>query len=340
MILDRDYILDDQDNFLKVIGNSHPSGKVVSYVKYFLSEKGVRTINNKVYGYNTFVPKSFVLLGNDSGRVCFSKFHGAIVTCTPVNRIKKIFSCQEKLADIVNHPQRYLKHRVGKELVDFIRNIDNKVNLENIGVTGSFLIDAYEENSDIDLVCYGSSDLKELRKCFKKHTSQYVGEYALPLFRRRMTHMEPMDFDLLIKQESRKLQGLTKKSKIHINCQPLRKPNDDIFSNLTMMEVGNIACIAEITDDSEGTFSPAYYKIKVLDIINSLFSGNKEFTDNLKVFISYIGSFSNNFRKGDRVYLEGKVVAIRERERMYYGVEVTPWNSDRSFKASLLGYKE
>lgn len=340
MIFDRDYILDDQGNLLKVIGNSHPTNKVVSYVKYFPSSEGPRVINNKKYGYNTFVPKSFVILENDPDRVCFSEFHGGIVTCTPTDRIKSIFSCKEKLSYIAKNPNKYLHHRVGAELIDFIQNIYDKVDLDNLGITGSFLIDAYEDTSDIDLVSYGTDNLEELRKCFNKYTIQYSGKYSLPLFKRRMTHMEPMDFDLLIKQESRKLQGLTKKSKIHINCQPLRKSEGDIFSNLTMFEVGNIACIAEIIDDSEGRFSPSYYKIKVLDIINSLFSGNKEFTDNLKVFISYIGSFSNNFRNGDKVYLEGKIVAIREKEKTYYGIEVTPWNSDRSFKASLLSYRE
>lgn len=41
-IRDRDYILDSDGNYLKVVGDIHPKGCVVSYVKYFPSEYGTR----------------------------------------------------------------------------------------------------------------------------------------------------------------------------------------------------------------------------------------------------------------------------------------------------------
>lgn len=153
-----------------------------------------------------------------------------------------------------------------------------------------------------------------------------------------MIHMAPMDFDLLIKQENRKLQGLTINNHTHINCQPLRDTNNDIFRNLRMFEVGQISCIAEITDSKEGSYSPAYYKIKVVDIINSLFSGSKDITQKLNVFISYIGSYSNSFIKGDRVYLDGKLIIIEDQTKRstYYGIEITPWNSEQVYVAKLL----
>ena len=71
-IRDRDYILDSDGNYLKVVGDVHPKGYVISYVKYFPSEFGTRIKDGKRYGYNSFVSKSFSILGGEKDRVFFT----------------------------------------------------------------------------------------------------------------------------------------------------------------------------------------------------------------------------------------------------------------------------
>lgn len=51
---DRDYLLDDRGNYLKVVGESHPDDTVISYVKYFPSSYASRRIRGATYGYSSF----------------------------------------------------------------------------------------------------------------------------------------------------------------------------------------------------------------------------------------------------------------------------------------------
>lgn len=147
--------------------------------------------------------------------------------------------------------------------------------------------------------------------------------------------MADMNFDALIKQENRKLQGLTFKNKVHINCQPLRE-DSGIFADIELIEVGEISCVARIIEDREGIYSPAIYKIKTINVLDSLFNGRKQFKDEVKYLISFIGAYSNSFLRGDKVFLEGKLVQVKNGGKIAYGIELSPWNTNRTFKALLL----
>lgn len=336
-IRDRDYILDDKNNYLKVVGDFHPNNYIISYVKYFPSKFGTRSINDKPYGYNSSVSKSFAILKDLNDRVTFSNCHGGILTCTPTKDIVKVFSCRDKIKEVFANKDRYNQNRVGEELINFLNYIDGKIDINNLGITGSFLIDSFNEKSDIDLTCYGRETFESLRKVFSSDfIIPYQGQFATQLYTRRMTHMAPMNFDALIKQENRKLQGLTKNNLIHINCQPLKSDDDLFFKNMKFIEVGEISCIVEITDDSNGIFAPAYYEIKVINVIDSFFSGEVDFKNNIRAFISFIGAYSCSFENGDKVYLEGKLIQIKKDKELFYGIELSPWNTDRLFKAALL----
>ena len=163
---------------------------------------------------------------------------------------------------------------------------------------------------------------------------KYEGDLAIELFNRRMIHMAAMDFDTLILQESRKMQGIIAGTKIHINCQPLRD-SDDTFMDIQMLEIGEISCVICITDDQQGMFSPAYYGIEVLSIVDGIFN-DVAFKKDITVLLSFIGAFSQSFKNGDRVFVEGKLVRIVKNEKITFGIELSPWNTNRTFKAILL----
>lgn len=338
LIRDRDYIQDSSGCYLKVLGDNHPEGKVVSYIKYFPSNIPNRMINNKGYGYNSFVSKSFVILGEEPDRICHSNFHGGLITCTPIEKVTNVYSCRAKLKTIWNNKRQYQNHRVGKELINFLEKILEFVDINKLGITGSFLIDAETESSDIDLVCYGRDTFNKLQNIFYSSDAiiPYIGEQAQKLYKRRMVHMEPMDYDLFIKQETRKLQGLTRMEFIHINCQPLRNDEDDFFDEIKFVEIGEIQCIATITDDKQSIFTPCYYKIRVEDIIDSLFDDGRNFLKKITSLISYIGTYSCSFNTGDKIFIKGKLVKILSKDKVQYSIEISPWNTNRIFTAKLL----
>lgn len=338
LVRDRDYIQDSSGRYLKVLGDNHPEEKIVSYVKYFPSAIPNRMINNKGYGYNSFVSKSFVVLGEEQDRICHSDYHGGLITCTPIEKITQVYSCRLKLKEIWQNKDVYQNHRVGKELINFLEEALKVVDINKLGITGSFLIGAETENSDIDLVCYGRDAILKLQKVFYSSDTviPYVGEQAQKLYKRRMIHMEPMDYDLFVKQETRKLQGLTPVEFVHINCQPLRDDEDDFFDEIKFIEIGEIQCIATIVDDKQSIFAPCYYKIEVEDIIDSLFDDGINFAKKIKSLISYIGTYSCCFNTGDKIFIKGKLVKILSKGKAQYSIEISPWNTSRIFTAKLL----
>lgn len=341
-IRDRDYILDKSGNYLKVIGDSQPENYVVSYIKYFESARGMRNINGKRYGYNSFVPRSFNILKNETNRMIFSPKHGGLITATPTNEITQIFSAREKVQEILKNNTKASATIIGQSLLLALLDMShNGIDMKNVGITGSFLIDANNDQSDIDLVCYGRETYDKMKKYFKESSlieNYEDGERANFLYHRRMIYQAPMAFDTLILQESRKLQGTIPDKKIHINCQPLREDGHDPFSNISINSIGEITCIAKITNASEGIYSPAIYEIEVLDMIQSLFDDDPSINSKVKYFISYIGAFSQCFEVGDRLYLEGKLIKVEfdDTKESYFGVELSPWNTSRIFKALLL----
>jgi hypothetical protein len=333
---DRDYLKDTAGRYWKIIGDYHPEGQTVSYVKYYPSEFGHKRIGKTSYSINTHVATSFPLILDEPDRTCFSKFHGNIVTCTPDTKIANYFDARLKLETIWENPVSYASHPIGKELVQFVNGLD-AASIRHLGVTGSFLIDAYDENSDIDLVCYGREGIEVIRKLFSEKVKPYEGQDLIRLYKRRMNHMQPMDFKLFGVQENRKFQGMMGEGKTHINCQPVRA-EENAFENMTLMDVGEIECTARVLKHEEGIFAPAIYEIEVIDVLNSLFPNSHEFLHKLRYFISYIGGYANSFRTGDRVYLKGGLARVLSKETgtVLYGIELTPWHTSTFHRASLL----
>ena len=336
VIRDRDYIRDSNGNYLRIIGDHHPDGQILSFVKYFPSSFGVREIHRQYFGYNTFIAKSFVLLRDNSDRLIFSEHLGSIITTTPITQVVEYYSCREKTKKILSQKEKYLLHPVGKHLVRFTEEASKYMDIKDLGVTGSFLFDAENDGSDIDLVCYGQSAYNALVCLFQSTNilQRYEGELAIELYKRRMTHLASMDFKTLLLQESRKLQAVISDTNIHINCQPLRNDGDD-FMDIHLFEIGDISCIAEIVGDSQGIFSPAYYSIKVHRILNCLFAG-EDFKQQITILLSLSGTYSQVFKSGDCVYLEGKLVKVEGRGISSFGVELTSWHTSHFYKATLL----
>lgn len=333
MIRDRDYIKDSSGRILRVIGDKHPQDEILSFVKYYPHVDGCRTVKGVCYQYNTFVSRSLLVMADFGGRVTYSDIIGGVVTVTPKADIVDHFSCKSKVKYILDNPEEYVSHPIGKYLVQYLEAVLKIVNMDEIGITGSFLFDFQNDKSDIDLVCYGENAYEKLM-CFYKN-SDFIQGYENGLediiYKRRMTHMAEIGAEALMLQESRKLQGVVRGTDIHINCQPLRADNQLVEIG-KIIELCEIECILKIVDDKEGKYSPALYKVEILEILvmDKLI---KSMSKKIGWLLSYIGDFAQTFRNGDKLYVQGKLVCIENGE---YGIEVTSWNSEKRHKAFII----
>jgi predicted nucleotidyltransferase len=218
-VRDRDYLLDCHGVIFKVIGDVHPETHYLGYVKYYPDHNGDRRLFDQVYRQNTVVSKSFGILANRPECYVYSQVLGCVITGIPRQDLSKHYSCRQMLAHIHKEPAQVSGTRAGPDLLAIIARIVDEGLEEYFGVTGSFLVGCFTERSDIDLVCYGETGYKAAQALFGDTTliKPYEGTELAQLYNRRAKYMAGCDFDLLIKQELRKYQGLTANANVHIN---------------------------------------------------------------------------------------------------------------------------
>ncbi|UQA95679.1 hypothetical protein [Streptomyces halobius] len=160
---------------------------------------------------------------------------------------------------------------VSKDLLAIIDWVVDAGAADVIGVTGSFLVGACNARSDIDLVCYGPRGYEAAQALFAERAliQPYEGDAQTRLYIRRAKYMTGSSFDALMRQEARKLQGLTTGAGAHINCEPLRADGDRTLAGVVAQEVGAISVLARVTDHTEGLATPAVYGIAVDTVIGS-----------------------------------------------------------------------
>jgi hypothetical protein len=329
--------MDHHGIVFKVIGDNHPGSHYLGYVKYHPDTKGDRQLFNRTYRQNSVVSKSFGILADRPECYVYSDTLGCVITGLPRDDIAIHYSCRVALKAIHEEPGAVADNPVGKDLLPIIERVVAMGAQDLIGVTGSFLLGCFNDRSDIDLVCYGPEGYEAAQELFDDLglINAYEGNSLTQLYLRRAKYMEGSSFDALIKQERRKLQGLTINAGAHINCEPLRADHDKTFASVSSKEIGEMSLLARITDHAEGLTTPAVYGIKVKTILSSTIDEPDSFARRITQMRSYLGAYTGAFRAGDTVHLSGKLVHTQDGARSGFGIELTPWNVRGSYVANL-----
>ncbi|MER5302145.1 hypothetical protein ABT039_22180 [Streptomyces lasiicapitis] len=337
-IRDRDYLLDRAGIIFKVIGDVHPGSHWLGYVKYYPDPRGDRTLFGRTYRQNTVVSKAFGILADRTECYVYSPAVGCVITGVPREDVVTHYSCRQALSTLYHSPELLDGSAVSKDLLAIIDWVIQAGAGDVIGVTGSFLVGAFNDRSDIDLVCYGPRGYRVAQELFAERSliRPYEGEDQTRLYVRRAKYMAGSSFDALMRQESRKLQGLTAQAGAHINCEPLRDDSDRTFHGVTAQEVGAISVLARVTDHAQGLATPALYGIEVETVISSTIDESAVFARRITQLRSYLGAYTGAFREGDTVYLSGRLVHVQGPDgRGGFGIELTPWSAAESYLANL-----
>ncbi|MFJ4611996.1 nucleotidyltransferase domain-containing protein [Streptomyces griseus] len=337
-VRDRDYLLDRSGVIFKVIGDVHPGSHWLGYVKYYPDERGDRTLFGRTYRQNAVVSKAFGILADRPECYVYSPAIGCVITGVPRDDVVIHYSCRQALATLYETPSLLDGSPVSQDLLAVIGWIMDHEADDVIGVTGSFLVGVAGAHSDIDLVCYGPRGYEAAQRMFTERSliRPYEGETLTRLYLRRAKYMAGSSFDMLLRQESRKLQGLTNGAGAHINCEPLRADGDRTFQDVFAQEVGHISVLARITDHHEGLATPALYGIDVETVIASTIDEAEVFARRITHLRSYLGAYTGAFRQGDTVHLSGRLVHIQGPVGIGgFGIELTPWSATESYLANL-----
>lgn len=339
LVRDRDYLLADSGIVFKVIGDVHPAGHYLGYVKYHPSPLGDRMLLGRAYRQNTVVPKSFGILADHVDCYVYSEALGCVITGVPKDQVSTHFPCRAALARISADPSEVAHVSVGRDLTAIIDAITANGDQELFGITGSFLVGCFTGASDIDLVCYGEAGYRAAQRLFADESLilPYRGPRSQQLYRRRAKYLVGSGFDALMKQENRKLQGVTARSETHINCEPLRTDSDLTFQHIgAMKEIGEIQVVAHVTDHTQGLLTPAAYGIKVQCVLGATVDDPERIAGRITHVFSHLGAHTGAFRAGDRLYLSGRLVHFDRGGIGGFGISLTPWSVRGDYLANLL----
>ncbi|MEM3832086.1 MAG: hypothetical protein QW128_00585 [Thermoprotei archaeon] len=288
-LLDGYAVMDGLDIIYYVVGLPKNNG-IWAYPKYIPDPFGDRIINNRKYKK---LPNPIIAIDHlrKLKPDVIEKIGETEFPLLKYNDIKHIFNPKTTLQDMIK------RDPVIKELVYLISGNDNRI-LQNLGITGSRLLNANTIDSDIDLIFYGDHEtskriyqhLKELRK--NNLTKPVYGEKIKELWKERSD--TPINYKLFKLIEQRKIvQGMFKRYMYSIKLF-------DYTAWSLGLPLGRTRFKGIILDDSTSMLFPPSYIIKPTKIIE----GPLELHTPIKV-ISYRSRFWEIASKGSLIKVQG-----------------------------------
>ena len=313
-----DFIETESGLIFDVKGFMHPPGHIIAFLRYYPDTSGSRTRHGlryrKVYSlkarYDLLREKYPDLLRYDS---VFDRTFSEI----PIFKIK-----------LYHRPAVYLSHLLERNDLDPVEQdavsfanlliTEAKVPPNDLGITGSVLVQLHESDSDIDLICYGSaasrrvySALHTLIKARRGSLAPYdePGLRKLFSFRRKDTKMSYADFARV--EERKILQGTYRGRDYYLRLLKDWSEITEVYGDLIYRPSGRATITAVISDDSENIFTPCRYLTEnVKTVSGDIFS--------IKQIISYRGRFCEQARKGESIMAAGEIELVEGRLGSYY----------------------
>ncbi len=163
-VRDHDYFETTDGWIFMVLGDIHPEGRVWSLLKYVPGngiwgngeKKYIRVIRQ--YTVSELLKVISFLEEMQPSYVYHDPTVGARVIAPPTSNITKVYSSRRRLIELLNRPTSSRLERLLVSLVERLSEVSG-VPIDCFGVTGSILPGIHHQDSDIDLVVYGTDNL-------------------------------------------------------------------------------------------------------------------------------------------------------------------------------------
>lgn len=160
---DRDFVRTNDDLLFCVVGYSHPPDRLLAYLKYVPSEKGLWASGSQHFQrmipfYSSKVVSStFSYLKEKYPQYLFySPVNSITFSAVPHSEIKEYYKPEQKLGEMIERGSELDKlQEKAIGLAEYL-SAESGVPIDKIGVTGSILLGIQNVSiSDIDLTIYG-----------------------------------------------------------------------------------------------------------------------------------------------------------------------------------------
>ena len=335
--IEGDYIETKNTNLIfDVKGLLHPNDRKICFLRFYPHPEGDRIKNGIKYKKVYDLDERYTLLSKSYPKYLFySKELDMKIQGVYNNDIEKISTPRDCLKELFEKKNLSNVEKYSKNLCELLINKGN-ISRDSVGITGSVMVGLNKEDSDIDILIYGTeTSLKfqeKLTDLFSESNQirMYNQEEYKVHYKWRVGGSD-ISFKEFIRSEERKIhQG--KFNENHFFIRYIKSPNDwkGNFYDYQYKNYGRIKAKVLVTDSKDSIFTPCSYKIKALIILDNR-STLKEI--NLKT-ISEINSFRARFcehaKEGETVLVEGKLEKVVFRNELeYFRILLTDQTKDK-----------
>ncbi len=254
----KDYIQTEDDLFCAVVSSIIENNCALVTCRYY------RDKQNQFHKLEDEAADAF-LKRKHPEYIYHSKFADVLMHAVPVGDIKTILRPESGLRRLLQSGANDAKQCDARHCIRLL--LDSGVPIERLGITGSLLIDAHNERSDIDLLVYG----RDHHLTVREHCKQLLKDGKLsPLSDAdwRITYQRrdcELSFDEYYAHEKRKFNKfICKSSKVDISLIPLA--SECPVDKGPFKKRGFIALSAMVINDRYSYDYPARYTIDYADI--------------------------------------------------------------------------
>jgi predicted nucleotidyltransferase len=297
-----------------VKGFSHPPDRVIAYLRYVPDDSGSRVrLGVKYRKIYRLKDREEFLRKNAPIYIFRSPVFNMEMQGVPLDRIKRIYNPQFKVKQLITMGARDGVERDALEFVKLL-SVKSKVPVDNIGLSGSMLVELHSESSDIDVIVYGRGNSLKVYRALEELMSEQ-GE------------VKPYDFNELAKLYEFRSQDTNIPFKAFLEVEGGKKIQgkfmgrsffvrflhdwDEIrerYGDKIYEPVGFCTIKAEVLDDSESIFTPCRYIISNVQFLSNV----KVDPAKLREVYSFRGRFCEQAKTGDIIRVSGKLEKVTD----------------------------
>ncbi len=323
--IEGDYIETKNDNlFFDVKGLLHPNDYIICFLRFFPHPEGSRIKNGINFKKIYKLEDRYALLREKYPEyLFFSKELDLEVQGVKEKEIKKIYTPRNCFKKLLEKKILSTSEKRSRTLCELFSSQGN-LSEGSIGITGSIMVGLNTEESDIDIIIYGTETSvkfqEKLVKIFEK--SNNCRKYNIDEYKSHYNWRvggSNIPFEDFLRSEQRK-QHQGKYMDTDFFIRYIKSPNDwkGNFYDYQYKNFGRIKLKAHIIDSRDSIFTPCSYKINPLKILEISNNSNKINIKDISEISSFRGRFCEHARENEKVLVEGKLEKVIFKKELEY----------------------
>ncbi|MHA2283397.1 MAG: nucleotidyltransferase domain-containing protein [Promethearchaeota archaeon] len=335
--IEGDYIETKKTSLIfDVKGLLHPHDRKICFLRFYPHPEGDRVRKGVKFKKVYNLDERYSLIKNFFPKYSFySKELDIKIQGVYNNDIKKIYTPRDCLQNLIEKDDL---SNVEKRSKNFCELCIKKGDLskDSIGITGSIMVGLNKEDSDIDIIIYGTeTSLKFQEKLIDMFgESNQFRRYNLDEYKSHYNWRvggSDISFKEFMRTEQRKLhQGMFHEQEFFIRYIKSPEEWNGNFYDYQYKNYGRIKAKVLVTDSTDSIFTPCSYKIKALKVLDKESNLKKINHKNILEINSFRARFCEHAMEGETVIVEGKLEkVVFKNELEYFRILLTDQTKDK-----------